>query len=191
LAEKHGLQTYHYDLYDREAPPGHWSRADPKRHPHMAATPTQDRDWMWVNTTPEELVQRWRNTTPERFELTIEDLLALPASPPIVAEGYGFTPDLVRPLLTSPRQAVWLISTEAFKREIYQQRGKGGFPDTSDPQRARDNHMKRDLLLADLLQAGANQLGLAVIEVDGSRSLEEMTVMVENYISPYVRDLWR
>src|SRR5688572_13984829 len=83
LAQQHGLRAYHYDQYDREAPPGHWSRADPVRHPHMHATPTRDRDWMWVHTTPEELVARWLRTTPERFQLALEDLLALPTSPPI------------------------------------------------------------------------------------------------------------
>lgn len=191
LAARYSLQTYHYDLYDRESPPAHWARADPRRQPHMTATPIQDRDWMWVNTTPKELVQRWHDTTPERFELTLEDLLTLPTSPPVVAEGYGFTPDLVQPLLTSPGQAIWLISTEAFKREIYRLRGKGAFADTSNPERARDNHIKRDLLLADLLHADADRLGLTVLEVDGSRTLDEITAMVESHFSPYLDQLAR
>src|SRR5205085_2297380 len=124
LAQQYGLQAYHLDRYDREEPPGHWSRTDPVRHPHMHAAPTKDRDWMWVHTTPEELVERWFRWAPERFQLVLEDLLALPPAPPIVAEGYGFTPDLVRPLLSSIRQAIWLVSTEEFKRVSYARRGK-------------------------------------------------------------------
>lgn len=144
LAAKHGWQEYHYDLYDRDELPGHWARTDPVRHPHLHASPIRDRDWIWVDTTSEELVERWIRWTPERFELTLEDLLALPATPPIVAEGYGFLPDLVLPLVASKHQAIWLVSTEEFRRSSYERRGKKrSFADTSDPERAHRNHIGR------------------------------------------------
>lgn len=184
LAEKYGLQAYHYDRYDREEPPGHWARADPVRQPYMYATLTRDRDWMWVHTTPEELVERWLRTTPERFELTLEDLLALPATPPILAEGYGLTPELVRPLLSSTRQAIWLVSTEEFKRASYERRGKQAGKNTSDPERARRNHYGRDLLLAEHFRRRVEELGLAVVEIDGRRSLAEVVSVVEAHFGP-------
>ncbi|HEX2516680.1 MAG TPA: hypothetical protein VH257_18395, partial [Chloroflexota bacterium] len=161
LAQEYGLQAYHYDRYDREEPPGHWARADPLRHPHMHAAPTRDRDWMFVHTTPEDLVERWHRWTPERFQLALEDLRALPTAPPVVAEGYGFTPDLVLPLLPSPQHAIWLVATEPFKRGVYARRGKGG-KGTSDPERARRNHYGRDVRLAEHFRARAEALGLAV-----------------------------
>lgn len=185
LAQRHGLQAYHLDLYDREEPPGHWSRTDPVRHPHMHAAPTRDRDWMWVHTTPEALVERWHRTTPERLQLALEDLLALPAAPPIVAEGYGFTPDLVAPLLAAPRQAIWLVSTEAFKRPIYARRGKGGL-NTSDPERARRNHYGRDVLLAEHFRRRAEALGLPVVTIDGTRSLDEIVALVDAHFTPFL-----
>jgi hypothetical protein len=188
LAKLYGLQEYHYDLYDREKYPGHWARTDPMRHPHMHASPTQDRDWMWVDTTPEELVERYFRTTPERFQLTLEDCLALPTAPPIVAEGYGFSPQLVQPLLTSRRQAIWLISSEEFKRATYEQRGKGVFADTRDPVRARRNHIGRDLLLADHIRSSAAERGLAVLDIDGTRSLEDIISLVEAHFEPYLPD---
>lgn len=191
LAERHGLQAYHYDLADRVLPPGHWGRIDPVRHPYMHASRIDDPDWMWVDTTPEELMERWRQTTPERFDLTIEDLLALPASPPIVAEGYGFTPDLVSPLLTSPHQAIWLISSEAFKRATYARRDKGVFAATRDPERARFNHLERDLLIARYLREHAEHLGLRVIEVDGSQSLDEVVALAEAHFAPFLVPLSR
>jgi hypothetical protein len=186
LATKYGLQAYHYDRYDREELPGHWARADPVRHPHLHATPVRDRDWMWVDTTPEQLVERWLRWTPERFLLTLEDLLALPSASPIVAEGYGFSPDLVLPLLASTRQAIWLVSTEEFKRATYERRGKGAFADTRDPPRARHNHIGRDLLLAEHLRRRAGQLGLTVVEVDGTRSLDEIVSLVEAHFEPFL-----
>jgi hypothetical protein len=184
LATKYGSHAYHYDLYDREELPGHWARTDPVHHPHMHASPTRDRDWMWVDTTPEQLVDRWFRWTPERFLLALEDLLALPSAPPIVAEGYGFTPDLVLPLLFSTRQAIWLVSTEEFKRAIYERRGKGAFANTRDPLRARQNHIGRDLLLAEHFRRRAEQLRLTAVEVDGTRSLDDVVAVVEAHFEP-------
>lgn len=186
LAQKYGLQAYHLDRYDREEPPGHWSRTNPMRHPHMHASPTRDRDWMWVNTTPEALVDRWFRTAPERFELVLEDLLALPTTPHILAEGYGFTPDLIQPVLTSPRQAIWLISTDEFKLASYERRGKNPGKDTSDPERARHNHIGRDLLLARHLRQSAQERGLPILDVDGSRPLEEIVALVEAHFAPFL-----
>jgi 2-phosphoglycerate kinase len=186
LAERFGLQAYHLDRYDREEPPGHWSRTDPVRHPHMHAAPTRDRDWMWVHTTPEALVERWFRTAPERFQLVLEDLLALPTAPLIVAEGYGFTPELVQPLLSSTRQAIWLISTEEFKRASYARRGKDPGKDTSDPERARYNHLNRDLLLAEHFRRSAKERGLPILEIDGSRSLDEVITYVEAHVAPFL-----
>lgn len=187
LAEKYGLQAYHYDLYDRVEHPGHWARTDPVRYPHMHASPVEDRDWMWVDTTPEELLERWVETTPERFRLTLEDLQALPSKPLIVAEGYGFSPDLVLPLLTSTRQAIWLVSNEEFKRASYERRGKGtSFADTRDPCRAQHNHMARDLMLADRIRRRAEELGLAIVGIDGTRSLDEIITVVEAQFAPFL-----
>jgi hypothetical protein len=186
LAKRYGLQEYHHDLYDREEYPGHWARTDPMRHPHMHAFPIRDRDWMWVDTTPEELVERYFRTTPERFQFTLEDCLELPAAPPIVAEGYSFSPELVQPLITSRHQAIWLVSREEFKRATYERRGKGVFADTRDPARARRNHIGRDLLLADHIRRSAEERGLAVLEIDGTRPLEDIISLVEAHFEPYL-----
>lgn len=186
LAKKRGWQEYHYDRYDRLELPGHWARIDPTRHPRMHADLARSRDDGWVKTTPQEMVARWLLTAPERFDFTIEDLRALPSAPPIVAEGYGFLPELVLPLLSSTRQAIWLVSSEEFKRASYQRRAKGHFADTSDPERARRNHIGRDLRLATYVRQQALDLGLTVIDVDGTRSLEETVSQVDAHFAAYV-----
>lgn len=179
LATTHGWQEYHYDRFDRLEWPGHWARIDATRHPHLNAMRGKTRDASWVETMPEEMVADWLRSTPERFALSLEDLRAMPTSPPIVAEGYGFLPDLVLPMLSSPHQAIWLVSTEAFKRASYERRGKGRFADTSDPERARRNHISRDLLLADYILHRARDLGMTVIEIDGTISIEEIASLVD------------
>ncbi len=189
LAARHGWQEYHYDLLDRLEWPGHWARIDPVRHPNVFAARGRSRDEAWVKTTPDEMVAEWLTTTPERFQLTLEDLSALASTPPVVAEGYGLLPDLVLPLLGSDRQAIWLVSTDEFKRASYERRGKGRFADTSDPARARRNHIGRDLLLATHVRRRALDLGLTVVDVDGSRGLEETVARVEAHFEPWIRTL--
>jgi hypothetical protein len=141
-------------------------------------------DEAWVLTTPAEMVERWQETTRERFAMSLDDLLALQAERPIVAEGYGLLPALVAPMLSSPRQAIWLVPTEQFKLASFDQRvrsgDKGGaWARTSDPTRARANHVARDLLIGDLVRKQARALGLTVVEVDGRRSLEETVDFVD------------
>ena len=50
-----------------------------------------------------------------RFPLVLLDLLALPNDKLIIAEGFGLTPQLIAPLLSTPRQAIFFIPTEEFK----------------------------------------------------------------------------
>lgn len=188
LAERHGWRSYHYDQFDRLEHPGHWARVDPQRHPWMHGYDVEP-EAQWVNTTPERLVKGWLGTTPERFEMTLEDLLAMPDDRTIVAEGYGFLPELVSPLLSSPQQAIWLISTEAFKRASYARRSKGSWAGLSDPEHARRNHIERDLMIAKQLRERAEALGLTMIEIDGSRSLDEVIELVDAHLRDYALPL--
>ena len=197
LAGRYGWHEYHYDRFDRLEPPGHWARIDPARHPQMHAERAKidDLDARWVHTTPEELLAMWLPISYERFEMALEDLRAVPPGP-VVAEGYGFLPDLLAPLLTSPRQAIWLIPTEAFKRARYAERearGEKGAQRSkmSDPARARANHIGRDLLIGQLVLDQARALGLAdnVFVVDGSEPLEATVTRVVAHFQPLLSRL--
>ena len=119
----------------------------------------------------------WR----ERFAMVIADLLALPATSPILAEGPGLLPADVAPLLTLSRQAIWLVPTEEFKRATQPKRGDGPASQTRDPVRAYDNLIALDLQLAAGVQASAGELGLTVLEIDGSRSIADMAIIVAQY----------
>lgn len=185
LSAAHGLQRYHYDQYDRQGQ-GHWARADPARQPRMYASLTSGKslDDRWVHATPDELLARFLGTSAERFWLVVEDLLALPPAPPVVAEGFGLLPEWVHPLLTTPRQAVWLVPTPTFKQASMARRQK--LRETSDPERARRNLFERDLRIADHVRARAESRGLgsSVIEVDGVRPLQEVIAEVAARFAP-------
>jgi hypothetical protein len=155
----------------------HIARADPETHPHNARlhqwVATLDEpalfDAIWLGRSPTQLAEEARQTWEERIDLICEDLAALPDDRPIVAEGPGFFPNVIVPLLSQPRQAMWLVPTEAFKRASHERRSKSAWRDkTSDAQRARVNHIERDLVMADMYHDELERGGLPWIAVDGA-----------------------
>src|ERR671933_152564 len=189
LADRHWLQVYHFDRREMD----HIGRADPERHPALHALGTSlreldEREWVeahWVRRPVPEQARGAIASWTERVGLAVEDLLALPAVRPIVAEGPGFFPAAILPLLAGPRQAIWLVPSAAFKRESHARRGKSAWrAPLSDPERAYRNHVERDLLLAEHYRRQARELGVPLIEVDGSRPVEEVAAVVEAHFAP-------
>jgi hypothetical protein len=184
IAKRYGLQLYNYDRHDL---PQVKRLAQTSAHYRTALTASMDE--RWVRPEPAYLVQRALRGFRDRFPLVIEDLLALPREPMIVAEGFGLTPALLFPVLSSVRQAVWLVPTEAFKWASMQRRNKPSFRDeTSDPERATRNLFRRDMMLTERFKAQARSRGLTVYEVDGSRSIAEMAALIDQHFAPFLID---
>ena len=121
----------------------------------------------------------------DRFPLVVEELLGMPKDPMIVAEGFGFTPELLSPLLPSSRQAIWLVPTEEFKRASMERRNKPSFKDkVSDPERATRNLFLRDMLLAKQVKLQAQSFGMTVYEIDGALPVEQIAALVEQHFKP-------
>jgi len=105
----------------------------------------------------------------------------------VLAEGFGFTPELLSPVLSNKRQAIWLVPTEEFKRESMKRRNKPSFRDqVSNPERATRNVFRRDMLLAERVKAQAQSRGLTIYEVDGSRSAQEIATLIEHHLEPFL-----
>lgn len=193
LAERHGLQSYHMDARE----PDHIRRSDPVLHPAThALRPHLDRphdpallDQTWVLRTPAQMAQSAAASWTDRLPLIIEDLLALPRDRPIIAEGPGFFPEAVLPFLSDPRQALWMAPSEGFKRSSHERREKGAWRVrlVSDPERAERNHIERDLLFAEMYRRECAKLDLPLIEVDGTRSADEIASEVESHFGPLLR----
>ncbi len=179
LGERHQLQVYHYD------------RRDAAHHEQLATTIPAYRafldaslDECWVYPEPEDLLQRSLQSFRDRFALVIDDLLAFPNDPRIVAEGFGLLPELLAPVLSRPSQAIWLVPTEEFKWASMTRRGKPSFgPQTSNPQKAKTNLFERDMLLAAYLKEQATRYACSVVEVDDSRTADEMTDRIEQHFA--------
>jgi hypothetical protein len=173
LAERYGCAVYHFDRREM----AHFAQADPACHPALyAAHPdrmtTEER---WLGTTPEEMARDTIASWSERAAMAFDDLLALPSDVPIVAEGPGFFPAVVRPLLADPPNAIWLIPSDEFALASALSRGKpGSRHETSDPERATEQIIARDRLMRAEILREVRAHGLPWIEVDGTLDAEEL-----------------
>jgi hypothetical protein len=173
LAAAHGLHLYRCD----DTIAAHASRLTPARAPLLHAFLAMDMDERWVNRSPDVMFQTFPWFAGEGFDLILDDLLALPEEPPIVAEGFRLLPRLVAPFLSQPRQAVWLVPIPAFRRIAFDSRGfTWQIPArTSHPERALSNLLIRDHLFTQEVVNEAAALHLDVIEVDGKVGVEDIT----------------
>ena len=181
LAERYGLARYDYDWHDSR---DHTERTRPDRHPHRAAFLAMSLDERWVLHTPREMADNAIGSFRDRFEMVIEDLLALPRDRAVVADGFGLLPELIHPLTASHHQAVFLLPTPEFRAVALERRGWRTIDGTSDADRARANRLARDELLTEYVRQTAAGLGFATISVDGTRGLDEITAEVDRRFSP-------
>jgi hypothetical protein len=175
LAADHGLRLYHTEPFSKFV-----ARADPGATPLLHGFMAMDMDERWVNRPPEVMLQTFHGFQGEGFDLVLDDLRALPPDPPVLAEGFSLLPRLVAPLLSRPRQAVWLLPTPEFRRAAFDSRGSTWtIPNkTSDPQRALANLLARDRLFTEELRAQARASQLQTVDVDGGVDVAESVARV-------------
>jgi hypothetical protein len=146
-------------------------------------------DERWLARPPAELVEWSIEMSAGRFRMVLDDLAALPAEPGIVVEGIPLLPWLVD---APPSHAIWLVPTPEFARaRLLERLPLAGFLETSDPARASESRIAREELFAAAIASSASELGLPVVEVDGSRDLDETTAAVEEHLAPALAALPR
>ncbi|MUN41899.1 hypothetical protein [Actinomadura litoris] len=182
LAGRYGLTAYHYDYHD---PRGHNDRRIARRVRLGHSTDDPDGETTWVNTTPQDMAAETLAGFPVRFEWALDDLRALFSGRPVIAEGWGLRPELVAPIVDSPRQMVVMVPTEAFRDRQSRELARAGSVghDLSDPARAQRNRLERDRLVAEDAVRSAQRLGIRVIEVDGSRDADAIAAIVADHFA--------
>lgn len=181
LAAKYHGVAYHFDRMEME----HIARSSTVTNPDLMAFLAMDMDHRWLLRSPEEMARNAIASWQGRFPLVLEDLRALPAEALIFAEGPGLFPECVAPLLTDPRQAIWLVSTGPFCMAAREQR-RGVHLETRDPALCLRNIVERDMLMAQYVKQQASGCHFICHEVDGSRSLAQMTALVEQHFEPHL-----
>jgi 2-phosphoglycerate kinase len=176
IAARHGLRRYATD----DEMSDHASRSTPQDSPFLSEFKAMDMDERWVNRAPETMLETFHWFRGEGFGLIVEDLLRLPTEPCVIVEGFRLLPRLVKPLLTVPGHAVWLLPTPDFRRTAFHSRGSLWeiARKTSDPERALHNLLERDRMFTELLFEEAKRLDLRVIEVDSTMTEDDLTERV-------------
>ena len=172
----HRLRVYDTDAaIDR-----HVARSTPAAQPLMHAFRAMSMDERWVNRAPDVMFGTFHGFAGEGFEFIVDDLLALPAGEAVLVDGFRVLPRLVKPLLSGPRQAVWLLPSPAFREAAFESRGSTWSiaGRTSDPNRALGNLLRRDALFTDSVAAEARTLGLATLTVDVGETVASLLARV-------------
>jgi 2-phosphoglycerate kinase len=185
LAIRYGLTAYHYDYHDARA---HNDRRIARRVELGEPAGEPDPDTVWVHPTPEEMAAEILAGFPVRFEWALDDLRALVSGRPIIAEGWGLRPDLVAPIIDSPRRMVVMVPTQEFRQQQLRElpRAAALGHHVSDPTRAQQNRLARDLLVAEEAVHTARHLGIRVVDVDGSHDAEAVADGIADHFGPYL-----
>jgi 2-phosphoglycerate kinase len=165
IAVQHGLSVYSTD----DVMADHARRSSREDCPLLHEFMAMDMDERWVNRSPKTMLETFHWFRGEGFNMIVEDLLSSPRDPGIVVEGFRLLPHLVKPLLSVPNRAVWLLPTPEFRRAVIESRGGtawGFLAKTSDPERALRNVLERDRMFTEILREETSRLGLAAIDVD-------------------------
>jgi len=176
LAGKWDLKIYNLDW--------HAVREHDRRPSHLtAAFQHLSMDERWALPSPDELLTRSIAMWEEGFDLVLEDLLTLPRSRTIVAEGPGAFPWCVAPVLNSTRQAIFLVPTPERREVVATRRWGSGqlerFPGIVERGRALTNVSARDQLLDARIVSSCAELGLRCERLDGSRDLDDSLALLE------------
>jgi 2-phosphoglycerate kinase len=165
IAVQHGLSVYSTD----DVMADHARRSSREDCPLLHEFMAMDMDERWVNRSPKTMLETFHWFRGEGFNMIVEDLLSFPRDPGIVVEGFRLLPHFVKPLLSVPNRAVWLLPTPEFRRAVIESRGGtawGFLAKTSDPERALRNVLERDRMFTEILREETSRLGLAAIDVD-------------------------
>ncbi|HEU4595758.1 MAG TPA: hypothetical protein VFS10_11510 [Pyrinomonadaceae bacterium] len=173
VAAEHGLQLYVTD----DVMADHAKRSTPEDCPLLHQFMAMDMDERWVNRSPKEMFETFHWFRGEGFSMILEDILRLPTEPGVIVDGFRLLPHLVKPLLTVPSHAVWLLPTPEFRQAVFDSRGGpqwGFIAKTGDPERALRNLLERDAMFTQRLEEEARRLGLSTIEVDPTLTVDEL-----------------
>jgi 2-phosphoglycerate kinase len=181
IAAQHSLRAYATD----DAMADHARRSSPEASPLLHRFMAMDMNERWVNRPPTTMVETFHWFRGEGFAMIIEDLLRLPRDAGVIVEGFRLLPRLVKPLLSGPARAVWLLPTPDVRQAVFERRGgsaSGFLARTADPDRALRNLLERDRIFTDILRDETARLDLPAIEVD--------TTMTEDDIAKRVTEVF-
>ena len=130
------------------------------------------------------LLTEARTAYGEHFDMVVDDVCSLSDASPVLVQGTALLPDHVYNLRVDPRRAIWLVPTEEFQRTHYPRRGDWVqviLEQCKEADQALENWMARDVAFAKWVSARTRALGLSLIRVDGTRTIEAYAMLVAEH----------
>jgi 2-phosphoglycerate kinase len=181
IAAQRGWHVYGTD----DVMADHARRSTTKDSPLLHRFIAMDIDERWLNRPPKTMLESFHWFRGEGFNMIIEDLVRLPREPGVIVEGFRLLPGLVRPLLSVPARAVWLLPTPGFRQAVVESRGgsaSGFLARTTDPERALSNLLERDRLFTDILREETARLEVPAIDVDATLTEDDLVKRVTDVL---------
>jgi len=154
----------------------HARRAASGGYPLTAAVSRQSGADMWRQDAA-KLAKSFAAVSAERVQMACADLRDLGPGPTVIVEGPQLFPSLVAPIMRSAHHGLWLLPTAELGYRRVAERG-GARPEATGQRR-----LERDELLTRMHRVQATELGLPVLDIDGSLSLAQVVDLVADRIT--------
>ena len=176
LVARYGLNYIRLDDYFDD----HLQSASSDKHPILVKIRDATCDEIWL-INPRLQTRREIMAYVEEYSLYQAELEQ--ANQPLLVEGAALLPCLVAPLLSSKRQAFFIVPSSQFQRKHYSQRTwvADVLRDCSDPDQAFENWMQRDETFARWVRHNALIHGLQTLVVDGKHNIESTAQIVSQH----------
>lgn len=178
LSIKHNCSLYYCDEHLGK----HIEKSNPNEQPSLySITKMSWNDILSMKV--EEYLNFAINLFTEEFSMIINDLLCMSNEMPIIVEGVGLLPELIKSSGFNMDHAFWLVADDLYYRE-HQINRKEIFErinQCSDPELAMRNYFRNDLAMGQYIRNNAKMFGLKVFDVKD----EIEFVKIEESISSY------
>jgi 2-phosphoglycerate kinase len=182
IAEKKGCGYYSSD----ETGAKHLrklARANQKRRKYIESIFAEQ----WTGYTAEEIAECSIGIAKDRFQYVVDDMRGLNKSKLIIAEGTGFTPEIIYPVMSSEYQGIWLMPKEEMMEKSFKKKAEYLRSEMGDQADETINLLLRaNKYMAECIKFQAERYGCKVYEIDERRTIEENAEAVWAYLSQHV-----
>ena len=176
LVEKYNFKYFKQDDYLEE----YFNRGIQEGNDLFKRVASFSKDEMWLRQ-PDQLRDEEIALYQAMFRYFLNDLSHLLGDKPIIAEGAGFMPRLLKGEGVDKQSFCGMIPTKEFQVKMYSKREWVAeyLSDCSKPDEAFKNWMERDFLFGIKVYQEAVDLGYECVVVDGRKSIAEIGAAVE------------
>lgn len=141
----------------------------------------------WAGYTAREIADQTLAVARERFQFVVQDLKKLSTHTPIIAEGVGFTPEIIQSVMQSPYQGIWLMPTNAFMEKSFRKKVRFLKARLGNQAETTINILlQANIHLMEMIQSEAEHCGRTVYKIDETKTVTENAAAVWTHFRQHV-----